>query len=679
MNVIDIYGDVGQIKGIGPKKSERLAAIGISTVADLIDHFPVRYEDRRALTPSIYLDESKAFMAAGRLLRKRVRHISGHRSFVEFYFSDDAGRFEAVFFNMPYLMRSLDIGKSYTLYGKIRNRGGRKIFQNPEFAKSGSEGDVRGIIPIYRCTFGVTNRDFRKWISFALEFTDLGEWLDPHIVEENRLCSESYAYNNIHFPKSNTAYAAAKYRLTYDVMLTYQIAVKRNRMLIRSGELDASISDEDISVFIGDLGFELTEGQNRAICDIEKDLIAKAPMNRLIQGDVGCGKTVIAEAAMYKVAKAGAQSVFMAPTELLAEQHYREISDRFGKYGFEVRLLVSGLKAAERRSIIDKISNGIVKVIVGTHACIQGDVEFDNLALVITDEQHRFGVNQRKALIDKSRVPNVLVMSATPIPRTLAATVFGDMDFSVIKSMPRGRVKIITRSLGHGARSIAYLAVERELKSGHQAYVVAPSIDAREDSELESVEELNKELGRKFKGWTVEIIHGQMPSKDKERIMNAFIDGDIDLLISTVVIEVGIDVPNATIIVVENCERFGLAQLHQLRGRVGRSEYQSYCYLINYGNSELAKDRADAMVRISNGFEISEADFRLRGPGDVMGTSQHGVSSAFALDIHKYNDIFQKAVNDADVILGDYKDDTDRNAIEKRLEHFYKENYSEII
>ena len=398
------------------------------------------------------------------------------------------------------------------------------------------------------------------------------------------------------------------------------------------------------------LPFELTEGQLKCIEEIMDDLGNRKPMNRLVQGDVGCGKTVVAEAAIYRCAKSGLQSAMMAPTGILAKQHYENISRDLSVYGIKCDLLVSGMKAAERRKVIDDVASGKTDVLIGTHALIQNDVSFNDLALVITDEQHRFGVAQRKSLVKKGRGVNVCVMSATPIPRTLAATVFGDMDFSIIRSMPKDRKKIITRALDQSTRERAYSGMKRELEKGNRAYVIAPSID-NEDEDMLSVQKLFEEIKDKFHGYKAALLHGRLTGEEKSSIMNDFKDGRIQILVSTIVIEVGIDVPEATVIIIENSERFGLAQMHQLRGRVGRSSRQSYCYIINYSRSETATARARAMAEISDGFEISEADYEMRGPGDVMGTMQSGTAASDVLMLSRYTDILEAAIEDADVII----------------------------
>lgn len=675
---LSLTDSVSEIRGIGGKKKQLLASVSIETIEDLLSCFPVKYKDRRNIIPASHAPDDRDCLVCGKLLKMQVRPISGHRTIVECTFRDESLIFGAAFFNMPYLRKSLNVGTDYILFGRMRMRNGMRMWTNPEMMPVGSERDVRGIVPVYRSIKGVSSANMTKWISAALSDTDLsGDWIGENITSARRLCSREFAFRNMHFPESEQHYKAARYRIIYEQLLRYQLAVRLMRQDLDSSVDDASVHDADISSFIDTLPFSLTDGQKRCIEDVEKDLVASRPMNRLIQGDVGCGKTVVAEAAIYKCAISGLQSAMMAPTEILARQHYERLSADFEEHGIKTALLVSGMKAAERREILSGIADGTIKVIVGTHALIQKDVLFNELALVITDEQHRFGVNQRKLLARKGRGVNVCVMSATPIPRTLAATVFGDMDFSIIRSRPAERKKIITRALEQGSRERAYTAVRKELEAGNLAYVIAPSIDS-EDEDLSSVTRLYAEICERFRGYKAALLHGRLSSEEKEAIMNDFASGKTRILVATVVIEVGIDVPDATIIVIENSERFGLAQLHQLRGRVGRSNKQSYCYLINYSRSETAIARAKAMAEISDGFEISEVDYKLRGPGDIMGTMQSGNVSRDILTLCRYTDILETAIKDSDSIMED-RQGTDLDYVREYMMHETESDNSDII
>lgn len=645
--------DISSIKGIGSKKKEQLSAAGIETIGDLLSYYPVKYKDRRRLVRAMDAGTEKDSLTCGRLIKVQLRPLSGGRSMTECTLRDESCVFYAVFFNMPYLRKALITGEDYVLFGRMRLRNGSRVWTNPEFSKAGGDRDIRGIFPVYRHSAGLTDINLRKWISEALSGTDLdSDWIGSDIIDKRKLCGQEFALKNIHFPESEKHYKAARYRLIYEKLLMYQLAVRMNSAGFEEGLQDASVPEQDMIVFYDGLPFRLTDGQAKCVNEIMNDLGSRRPMNRLVQGDVGCGKTVVAEAAMYRCAKSGLQSAMMAPTGILARQHYESISRDLAPYGIKCDLLVSGMKAADRRRVIDDVASGKTDVLIGTHALIQKDVLFSELALVITDEQHRFGVAQRKSLMKKGRGVNVCVMSATPIPRTLAATVFGDMDFSIIRSMPAGRKKIITRALDSGTRERAYIGMRSELEKGNRAYVIAPSID-NDDEEMLSVQKLFEEIKERFPGYSAALLHGRLTGDEKTSIMNDFKDGRVQILVSTIVIEVGIDVPEATVMIIENSERFGLAQMHQLRGRVGRSERQSYCYVINYSRSETALARAKAMAEISDGFEISEADYEMRGPGDVMGTMQSGTAASDVLMLSRYTDILEAAIEDADTVMNE--------------------------
>ncbi len=645
--------DISSIRGIGSKRKEQLSAAGIETIGDLLSYYPVKYKDRRHLVRAMDAGTDKDSLTCGRLIKVQLRPLSGGRSITECTLRDDSCIFYAVFFNMPYLRKNLATGEDYVLFGRMRLRNGARVWTNPEFSRAGGDRDIRGIFPVYRHSAGITDINFRKWITEALANTDLEtDWIGNDIVEKRKLCGQGFALTNIHFPESEKHYKAARYRLIYEKLLMYQLAVRMNATRSEDIDADSSVPWQDMNEFYDGLPFELTDGQSKCIDEIMNDLGNRRPMNRLVQGDVGCGKTAVAEAAIFRCAKSGMQSAMMAPTGILAKQHFETISRDLAGYGIKCDLLVSGMKAAERRRVIDNVASGKTDVLIGTHALIQNDVSFNDLALVITDEQHRFGVAQRKSLMKKGRGVNVCVMSATPIPRTLAATVFGDMDFSIIRSMPKDRKKIITRALDQNTRERAYIDMKRELEKGNRAYVIAPSID-NEDEEMLSVQKLYEEIKEKYAGYRAALLHGRLTGEEKSSIMNDFKEGRIQILVSTIVIEVGIDVPEATVMIIENSERFGLAQMHQLRGRVGRSSRQSYCYVINYSRSENAVARAKAMAEISDGFEISEADYEMRGPGDVMGTMQSGTAASDVLMLSRYTDILEAAIEDAEIIMKD--------------------------
>lgn len=673
--MLRLNDDISKIKGVGAKKREKLIENGILTVFDLINYFPVKYRDKRNTVSANRLSEGRDQLIVGTLIRKSIRPFRRSSSMLECQFRDDTGYFSAVFFNMPFLSKNMVVGQEYVVFGKMKRRNGLPVFNSPEIYTPGSARDVRSIIPVYRQFNGISTNDLGKWVQYALENIEFEEWLDESVVDRRKLCDEKLKFNNLHFPYDESHYKYARFRQNYDTLYSYLLAIRINRQEYQENNQDASIEDVDISTFTNQLPFKLTDGQQNAINDIGADLSLTKPMNRLLQGDVGSGKTVVAETAIYRVVKTGKQCAFMAPTEILALQHYKSLQRDLEPFGINVAALTSSTKAAERRQILRELRDGEIDVIVGTHSLIQDTVEFNCLALVITDEQHRFGVNQRKVLSEKSAGVNVLVMSATPIPRTLATTVFGDMDFSIIKSKPASRKEIITRCVSGSGRAKAYSVVLNEIKQGNKAYIVAPSIEDDEESDLASAEKLFKEMKSKFKGFNVDLIHGRMSKDEKEAAMLNFAEGDTNILVSTVVIEVGIDVPGATIIVIENSDRFGLAQLHQLRGRVGRNDKQSYCYLINYSSSENATARMDAMVKFSDGFDISEEDFRLRGPGNIMGTMQHGQASSSIIEIMANGLLLDAVKEDVDNVSEDMNNDFVVNS----LSNIYARDYSSVI
>ncbi|MBR4020604.1 MAG: ATP-dependent DNA helicase RecG, partial [Firmicutes bacterium] len=482
-------------------------------------------------------------------------------------------------------------------------------------------------------------------------YEEVEEWLPAEIVERYRLAGPAYALENMHFPTEGRQVLASKYRLIFDELLVLEAGlfyIKNDNRQNRNG---VAIDPAPAADFQKGLPFNLTEGQMTAWEDISRDLAGGKAMNRLVQGDVGSGKTVVAEMAMYAAAKSGFQSVMMAPTEILAKQHGASLKADFAPYGINVGLLYSSMKAAEKREVLAQLNSGEIDILVGTHAVIQPDVVFHNLGLVITDEQHRFGVNQRRLLTQKGATPNVLVMTATPIPRTLAVILYGDLDISQIRTMPKGRKPIKTTLADEEKRARVYDFVKEQLRAGRQAYVVAPLIEESDKIDAKSAEELYEELRDRLKPFSVALIHGAMKQDEKDAVMASFAEGATKVLVSTVVIEVGINVPNATVMVIENSERFGLAQLHQLRGRVGRGSQQSYCFLISQSESQLSKERNEIMCRTNDGFEIAEADLKLRGPGEIFGTRQHGLPELHISDLVRHGDVLEKAKDAAKEIL----------------------------
>ncbi|MBQ8151863.1 MAG: ATP-dependent DNA helicase RecG, partial [Firmicutes bacterium] len=520
----------------------------------------------------------------------------------------------------------------------------------PSFEKDDGR---RGLVPVYPLTKGISQNEIRKLQSNVRElYAEAEEMLPSETLENNRLCPMEYALENIHYARDVKALQEARYRFIYDELLVLQTGLFAVRRNLRNSENGISFdSGVDLSEYTDALPYRLTGAQERAVTEIMADLESGKVMNRLIQGDVGSGKTAVAEIAMFKAVRSGYQAVMMAPTEILARQHYEGFCDAFAPCGITVGLLTGSMGTAARRELLGELKAGKIDILVGTHAVIQPDVEFKRLGLVITDEQHRFGVNQRMSLKEKGENPNMLVMTATPIPRTLAVVLYGDLDVSIIDEMPPGRKPVDTRCVSAKERAAVYDFVEERLRDGGQAYVVTPLIEESEAIEARSAEEVYEELSGRFSSYNVALIHGAMKQAEKDRIMNLFAEGEIDVLVATVVIEVGINVPNATVMVIENAERFGLAQLHQLRGRVGRGSAKSYCRLIIGSESELAIKRGRIMEQSGDGFFIAEEDLKLRGPGEIFGTRQHGLPDLNIADLARHIKVLDHAKETAASIV----------------------------
>ncbi len=649
---MDIRDKVTELKGVGPKKCEALEKLNIHTLEDLILFFPRDYEDRRNKMKIRDLREDMPAVIKGKVERAvSDRYKYGRKQLLKLLVSDDTGTIEVVFFNAKYLAASFKAAQEYIFYGKPQMNFGRLQMVHPEFSRN--EDTAEGILPVYPLTKGVSQKEMRQWqADIKSLYYEAEDILSEEIVKRNRLCSLSYALENIHFPKEKQKLLEAKYRLIFDELLTLQTGLFAARQNIKNGENGIAFrKDADVTPYIDSLPYPLTGAQERCVRQIIEDLESHKVMNRLVQGDVGSGKTAVAEIAMYKAVKSGYQAALMAPTEILARQHFEGIGKSFEKQGISVGFLSGSMKASEKKVTLTKLKNGEIDIIVGTHAIIQPDVEFKNLGLVITDEQHRFGVSQRVRLKEKGQNPNILVMTATPIPRTLAVVLYGDLDVSVIDELPPGRQKIQTRTLGQENRNKCYDFVEKQLESGRQAYVVTPLIEDSDVLDVRSAELVAQELSSRFSNHKTALIHGAMKQAEKDEIMAAFYRGDIDVLVATVVIEVGINVPNASVIVIENAERFGLAQLHQLRGRVGRGKHKSYCFLVMDSKSEVAQKRGEIMESSSDGFYIAEEDLKLRGPGEIFGTRQHGLPDLNISDLARHLDVLDNAKKEARIIL----------------------------
>lgn len=632
----DLDAPVTVIKGVGGATAEQLAKLGLETVHDLIWHLPSRHEDYSRLRTIAQLEPGEQATVIANLWEVRERHISMRRTIVQGVLADGTGTLHATWWN-KYVRNQLKPGTTLRLSGTVSLFMGQKTLENPVFEDADAEMVATGrIAPVYPLTEGLSNKRLRGIIKQALDdFVDAVE--DPlpdALLDQFDLPPIDEALRQAHFPDSREALASSLRRLAFEELLYVQLGVLRRRHLLREAEAQPlTIAPEQLDAYVASLPFELTGAQQRVIDEIVRDLARGVPMTRMVQGDVGSGKTAVAAAAMVVAVQNGTQAALLAPTQILAEQHHRSLTqllagvERPDGTPVQVALLTGRVTGNSRGEIVEGLSRGEVDVVVGTTALIQDSVEFANLGLVIVDEQHRFGVEQRGALRNKAeRQPHVLVMSATPIPRSLSLTIYGDLDLSIIDEMPPGRIPVKTKRFTPAERERLYAFMRHEAREGRQAFIVYPLVEESEKldagSAVEAAERLQREI---FPDLRVALLHGRMTGQEKDEVMRAFADGEYDVLVSTTVIEVGIDVPNASLIMIEDAERFGLAQLHQLRGRVGRGGHKSYCALISRADSDVARERLLALESMQSGFDLAEKDLELRGPGDFLGTRQSGL------------------------------------------------------
>lgn len=656
MNILN--ESIQYVKGVGPYKAAQLKKMNIENVEDMLYHFPRDYDDRSTSKKISQLQPGEKITVYGEISTDcKNRRVRNGFIISKFYVKDDTGRLQVTFFNQPYLKNKFKIGQKIMLNGKIKKGFDGLEIINPvyEIVDSIEGGCTNGIVPVYSTTEGLSQN---QMISIQRELlksiiSNIEEYLPEEIIKKNRLCDIQFALRQIHFPSSVKSLKVAKYRLVFEELFLLQIGLMRmKKVFTEDKEGIPLVKEGGLDLLVSKLPFELTKAQKRTLEEIIDDLEKPIPMNRLVQGDVGSGKTIIAILALYKCINNGYQGAFMAPTEILAEQHYYSLKEILEPLGVKIGLLVGSLSRSKKEQLIKEISEGKIQIIVGTHALIQEGVDFKNLALVITDEQHRFGVRQRAVLANKGKNPHILVMTATPIPRTLALILYGDLDISIIDQLPPGRKPVETSSITDRNKQECYGFVKKQLDLGRQAYIVCPLVEESESIEAQSATEMAEEFSRTlFQNYRVGLLHGKMNAKEKEDVMTRFKEGLIDVLVSTTVIEVGVNVPNATVMVIENAERFGLAQLHQLRGRVGRGSHQSYCILINNSKSDIAKERMDIMVKTNDGFIISEKDLELRGPGDFFGTRQHGLPELKIANIFKHMQILKKVENEVEMML----------------------------
>jgi len=649
--VADLFTDIEYLKGVGKARGEKYRKLGITTPYELIYHIPRSYLDFRVHVPVCQAAIGEYNVLKLTIFRKMPpQRIRGGMVICKAAATDGTDDILIVVYNNVYGFNALKEGCTYYMYGKVSGNFLRKEISAPVYISADEKVLIQ---PVYPLTQGLSVNMVRTNMRQALGIMEEHpfETLTADIIRNYGLCPLEWALENIHFPESEAASEKARERLAFDELLKLQIGMSLMKTRTRRSTGCRMDSSVDVRAFTGSLPFELTDDQKKAVREIAGDLCRDIPMNRLLQGDVGSGKTAVAAAACYITAKSGFQSALMAPTEILAAQHYRTLSDFLSSSGVEVCLLTGSLTAKKKAEIREKIASGEIDVVVGTHAIIQKDVEYRALGLVITDEQHRFGVAQRAALAEKGSSPHKLVMSATPIPRTLALMIYGDLDISAITQLPKGRQPVKTYAVTGKLRGRAFGFVRKALDEGRQAYVVCPMIEESE-SELFAVKTYAENAARgDLKGYTTALLHGKMSAAEKDRTMKKFRSGDIQVLICTTVVEVGVDVPNAAVMVIENAERFGLSQLHQLRGRVGRGQYESSCILITDNTSDECVKRMKIMSSTTDGFKISEEDLKMRGPGDFFGSAQHGLPPLKIADIASNTELVAKAQKCAREIL----------------------------
>ena len=674
----ELTTDIRSIKGIGEQRAKALNKLGIENLRDLISWFPRAYDDRReAKRIADLVSGETACVSAMIASAPQVSHIRKGMDLVKVRAVDETGVLDITFFNQTWLKSSLIQGETYLFHGKAEGNLLRKTMASPIVEQAG-RGEFTGrIVPIYPLTAGVSQLILSRSIRQGLDACAgiLPDVLPDEVRQAHQLCRIGYAYENIHFPADETALSLARRRLAFEELFLFTIGLTRLRNRRETVSV-VPFSPVDMGVFYGKLSFSLTNAQRRCVEEALTDMTSGTPMNRLCQGDVGSGKTMVAAGVFFCV-KNGRQAALMAPTEILAQQHYNNLAPLMESMGIRCALLTGSTRAAAKRTIRAGLAAGEIDFAIGTHALITEDVEYADLGLVVTDEQHRFGVAQRASLSAKGQHPHTLVMSATPIPRTLALILYGDLDVSIIDELPPGRQPIETYSVPGSYHPRVYNFIRRLVEEGRQAYVVCPMVEEQEElpDERKAVTEYAKKLQTEvFPDLKVAFVHGKMKPKEKDAVMTAFSAHETDILVSTTVIEVGVDVPNAAVMVIENAERFGLSQLHQLRGRVGRGKHRSYCILISDTKNEETRQRLKVMTQTADGFKIAEEDLHLRGPGDFFGLRQHGLPGLRVADIGCDTQLLREAQQAAEALLRKDPELTRCPATAQRVAELFTQN-----
>ena len=680
--LVDLNKDVKYIKGVGPNRAGLLNKLGIFTLDDLITYYPRDYEDRSKPKKICDVVNGEEVLVQGivqsKLVESRIRKgLTLYRTKI----ADDTGFMEIVWYNQSYLKNQIKQGQVYNFFGKVSLKYNKKEMNSPVFDIDTKTKNTGKIVPLYPLTYSLSQNVLRGIIENGIKEIEgqLPETLPEYIVKNYSLYDINTAIKQIHFPDNFEKYELARKRLAFEELLIMQLALLTLKKSYTHQE-KGIVFDKNIKMadLIDNLPFKLTKAQLRVLEEIDNDMESEKPMTRLLQGDVGSGKTIVSIISAYKAVKSGYQVAIMAPTAILASQHLESFTLILGAYGIKCELLISNITKKRKEEMLERLKNGEIDVIIGTHALLEENVVFKNLGLVVTDEQHRFGVKQRGTIVAKGNNPDTLVMTATPIPRTLALILYADLDISIIDELPPNRQKIDTFAVTKRLEERVNNFVKKQIDEGRQAYIVCPLVEENEEINAQSVLELAERYKNEvFADYKVEYLHGKMKPKEKDEIMEKFKKGEIDILISTTVIEVGVNVPNASIMIIENAERFGLAQLHQLRGRVGRGEYKSYCILKYQGNSDIIRQRMSIMQETNDGFKISEKDLELRGSGEFFGTKQHGLPEFKIANIFQDMPMLKNIQSIASNILQEDPElEQEKN---KRLKHEVEKKFVENI
>ncbi len=676
-----LQDNIKTIKGIGEKKAQAFAKLGVVTLYDLLSFFPRRYEDRSQIVPIAGAEDgANVCISAVVADEPRLARIRRGMELVKFKVFDDSGMLEVTYFNQSWMKNNISRGEEYVFYGRMECKGQRRTMANPVYEKADAPRGVTGrIMPVYPMSRGLTQKVIAQSVRSGLDacVQQLPEPIPAELMQRLKLADAAYAYENVHFPADFEALRQARRRLVFEELFLLACALERRR----AGRVEKPglrFGAPDMEAFYARLPFSPTGAQKRAVREALADMASGRAMNRLLQGDVGSGKTLCAAALAWAAHRNGFMTAFMAPTEILAEQHCKTLTGLLAPLGMRVEKLTGAMTVREKHAVKRALADGEIDLLVGTHALFTDDVVYPRLGLVITDEQHRFGVGQRAALAAKSETVHMLVMSATPIPRTLALIIYGDLDVSILDEMPPGRQKVDTFAVDSRYRERLNGFIRRQAENGNQVYVVCPAVEESENESmlsLKSAERTAEELQAALPELRIACVHGRMKPKEKDAVMDGFTRGETDVLVSTTVIEVGVDVPNATLMIVENAERFGLSQLHQLRGRVGRGRDKSYCVLVSDAQNEEAKARLGILCETNDGFRIAEEDLRLRGPGDFFGARQHGLPEMHIAHLGADTGILKAAKAEADAIFASdpLLERAEHAALRKRVESMLRD------